>query len=241
MKRNNSNLLFSITIILPFVAAVAYLHFVRDVPFKIFVFGSGSWGVGCLLKIVLHQGIIRKLRHDAPRILGVSALNGLISGMTELGMALVFFAFLPVLSLWEVIAFGTGIGTVEAFVVTTRSNPLKGTMLEKADAEFEAVVAGLQDVKRFIYGRLVPFVERLVAGAIHIGTRGLVYAGCHSAGMLPFLIALSAFFLADGVIGYRLIYTGRLNDLRVLNGFLIFLSVMAAAVLAGFLIFWPGS
>lgn len=32
--------------------------------------------------------------------IGTAALNGLVSGVMELGRALVFFAFLPVLTFW---------------------------------------------------------------------------------------------------------------------------------------------
>lgn len=56
---------------------------------------------------------------------------------------------------------------------------------------------------------------------------------------LPFGIALAAFFFADGVIGYRLLHQGQLNDLRVLNKTYLALSVIAVLVLAGFLLYWP--
>ena len=239
MRRTFADRVFSVVVLLPFVAAIGYLHYAKSVPFKCFIYGSGSWGFGCILKLVLYHGVVRRLRHDPSRIRGTSALNGAISGVTELGLALVFFAFLPVMSFWEVAAFGVGIGTIEAFVVATPSSPLKGTALEKSADELEATVARLSGGPRLVYAYILPFTERLIAAGIHIGTRGLVYVGYRSSNPFPFLMALTAFFFADGIIGYRLIYEGRLSDLRVLNRTYVGLSAIAVLVLAAFLLTWP--
>jgi len=239
MKRSLSDRLFSVAVLLPFGAAIAYLYYQKGVAFDSFIFGAGSWGFGAILKLVLYHGVIRNLRHDSTSILGVSALNGLVSGVTELGLALAFFAFLPVLSLWDVVAFGVGIGTIEAHLVTTSSNPLKGTALEKSAVELEATVARQSGGRRFVYGYVLPFTERRIAAVIHVGTRGLVYVAYHSTNSLPFVIALAAFLFADGIIGYRLIHQGRLSELRVLNMTYVALSVIAVLVLAGFLLYWP--
>lgn len=238
MKRSLSEKLFSIAVLLPFGAAIGYLYYLKGAAFDSFIYGSGSWGLGCILKLILYHGVIRKLRHDATSILGVSALNGLVSGVTELGLALAFFAFLPVLSLWNVVAFGIGIGTIEAFLVATPPNPLKGTALEKAADELEATVAGLSGGRRLLYGYILPFIERLIAGVAHVGTRGLVYVAYHSANPVPFLLALAAFFLVDGVIVYRLAHQGKLSDLRVLQKTYVATATIALLVLAGFLIYW---
>jgi hypothetical protein len=238
MKRALSDRVFSVTVLLPFAAGIAYLHYAKGVPFKCFIYGSGSWGFGCVLKLALYQGVVRRLRHDPSHIMGTSALNGLVSGVTELGLALVFFAFLPVLSFWEVVAFGVGIGTIEAFVVGTTSNPLKGTALEKSADELAATVARLSGGRHFVYGYLLPFTERLIAAVIHVGTRGLVYVGYLSSNPWPFLMAMAAFFLADGIIGYRLIHQERLSELRVLNRTYVGLSIIAVLVLAAFLLAW---
>ena len=45
---------------------------------------------------------------------------------------------MPAPTFWDLIAFGVGIGTIEAFLVATPSNPLKGTGLEKPSAEIAA-------------------------------------------------------------------------------------------------------
>lgn len=239
MKHISSERIISLAVLLPFAVAIGYLHSVQDVPFKYFIYGSGSWGIGCILKLVLYHGGIRRLPHDASHILGTAALNGLVSGVTELGLALVFFAFLPVLTFWEVVAFGIGIGTVEAFMVATMANPLKGTALEKPADEVAAMIGRMAGAPRLVYGHILPFSERIIAGVIHIGTRGLVYVAYHSTDLMPFVVAMAAFFFADGLICYRLGYQGRLCDLRVLNKTYAGLAAIAAIVLAGFLLYWP--
>ena len=50
---------------------------------------------------------------------------------------------------------------------------------------------------------------------------------------------VAAFFFADGIVGYRLIYQAKLCDLRVLNKTYAGLSGIAALVLVGFLLYWP--
>jgi len=231
--------LFSITVLLPFAAAIAYLHYSKGVAFNRFILGSGSWGFGCGLKLLLYHGIIRKLPHDPAHIMRVSTLNGLTSGITELGLALVFFAFLPVLSLWDVIAFGIGIGTIEAGLVATTPSLLQGTALEAPAAELEATVARMRGIRQFVYGYALPFTERLIATGIHVGTRGLVYVAYRSMTPLPAVIALATFVLADGVIGYRLIHQGRLADTGVLNRTYVALALLAAIVVTCFLLYWP--
>jgi hypothetical protein len=240
-KRSSSDRVLSVALLAPFLAAIVYLYYWKGAAYDSFIFGSGSWGVGCILKLVLYHGVVRRLRHDRSRILGVSALNGLVSGATELGAALVFFAFLPALSFWDVVAFGVGIGTIEALVAGTSSTSelLQGTRLEKAAGDLENHLARLSGPRRVWYAYLLPFAERLIAGVIHVGTRGLVYVAYRTADPVPFVLALGAFLLADGILGYRLLMQGRLTEPRVLNRTYLALAVIASTVLTVFLLSWP--
>ena len=228
-------------ILLPFAAAILWLHYAKGVSFDFFIYGSGSWGIGCVLKIVLYQTIVRRIRHTEKNILRVSALNGLFSGVSELGAALAIFAFMPTPSFWDIVAFGVGIGTIEAFLVATPTNPLKGTGLEKPAEEIGAVIAALPKGPRFVYSYLTPLLERILAAVIHVGTRGLAFVSYRAWNPLPLILALLAFVLADGVVGYRLLQQGRLKDLRVLGRFYFFFFILAAACLAAFLLFWSVS
>jgi len=229
----------SAAILLPFAAAILFLHFEKSVAIDSFILGSGSWGFGAGLKLIVYQLIVRKLRHDPDRILRVSAINGLVSGVTELGAALALFPFLQNPDIWDIVGFGVGIGTIEAFLVGTVPNPLKGTALEKAASELDAAVSRLHGVRRFVIAQALPWLERIIAAFIHIGTRGLVFVTYRTANPVPFLLALAAFFFADGIVGYRLLYQGKLTDFRVLGKVYAILALIAVAVVAGFLSTWP--
>ncbi len=239
MRRSLSDRVLSVLVLLPFGAAITYLHLAKGVASDFFIYGSGSWGFGCILKMVLYHGIIGRLRHESSGMLKVSALNGLFSGVTELGVALVFFALLPPLSFWELVAFGVGVGSIEALLVATSQDVFKGTSLEPASRDFEAVLSRLTGSRRLVYGHLLPFAERLIAGVIHVGTRGLVYVTRHTLHPMPLLLAMAAFFLVDGVLGYRLFSEGKLNDLGVLNRLMAGVALIGTLVLAAFLLYWP--
>jgi hypothetical protein len=100
-------------------------------------------------------------------------------------------------------------------------------------------VTRLSGGRRLAYAYILPFIERLVIAVIHVGTRGLVYVGYRSSNPFSVLMALAAFFFADGIIGYRLMYEGRLIDLRVVSRVYAGLSAIAVLVLAAFLLTWP--
>lgn len=243
-KGRPSKRLASLVILSPFVAAITYLYHWKGASYDSFVFGAGSWWLGCVLKLAFYHGVIRRLRHDSASIVAVSALNGLVSGLAELGVALGIFVFLPALSLWEVIAFGVGIGTIEAFLVSTTSTSdlLKGTQLQKAAGDLDTMIEGLSGHLRIWYSYLFPSVERLIAVIIHVGTRGLVYVAYDRSDLLPFFVALTAFVLSDGIIGYRLLFQGKLKAPSTLVKTYLALGVIAVVVLAVFLAYWrdPG-
>jgi len=141
------------------------------------------------------------------------------------------------MNLAEIIAFGIGIGTIEVFVVATPGNPLKGTKLEKISEEMDAAVKRV-DRGRFYYDYILPYIERALATAIHVGTRGLIYIAFHTMNPIPALIALSSFVLADGIGGYRLLYQGKLADFRRLHKFYAVLSIIALAMVGAFILYW---
>ena len=60
-----------------------------------------------------------------------------------------------------------------------------------------------------------------------------------AAAPAPVLVALGAFVRADGVIGYRWIHEGALADPHALPRFHAVLALLAALVLAAFLLSWP--
>ena len=219
-------------------AAVAYVYFAHDVRLKYFILGSGSWGFGVMLKMLLHALVMKRLPRETLATQKSALLNGLISGITELGLAVVFFIFLRDLTLWQLIAFGTGIGAIEAWVVATTPNLLKGTVLEEGANALEATIAQLPSGQRFFWERISGIIERIAALMTHIGSRGLVYVTCRTLNPLPALLALGAFILLDGVLGFRtLMYKGP-GQIRRLTEFFIWFTVIAAALLVLFAIYW---
>jgi len=225
----------------PFALLIAYLWRVHGVHHDVFIAGSGSWGVGCLLKMALYQLVIRRLPHDPARIGTTSLLNGLASGLTELGAALAAFALLPPLSLTDVLGFGAAIGAIEAYVAaSTRSSELlAGTRLEAPARELEAAVVRLPRSRRRLVTHAAPLAERIIAGALHVGTRGLVYVTFLGRGPFPAALALFAFVLADGAVAYRSLHEGRLTTPRALFRMYAILAVLALGCLGGWLALWP--
>ncbi len=233
-------------LVAPFLAGLLVLWRGHGVHHDVFIFGTGSWGVGCLVKLAVYHLGIRRLSHDPQNLGRVSLLNGLSSGITELGAALAFFAFLPRLALADVIGFGLAIGALEAFLAGSKrtSELLAGTELEDATRAIEAAHARRSGGRRLALATLAPLAERLIAGGLHVGTRGLVYVSYLRAdspvAALPAVLAVGIFVIADGVVGYRWLREGRLTEPGALFRAYAVLAALAAIGLAGFLWSWPG-
>ena len=233
-------------LVAPFLVGLLVLWRGHGVHHDVFIFGTGSWGVGCLLKLAIYHLGIGRLSHDPRNLPRVSLLNGLSSGITELGAALVFFAFLPRLTLADVIGFGLAIGALEAFLAGSNrtSELLAGTELEDATREIEAAHARQSGGRRLALATLTPLTERLIAGGLHVGTRGLVYVSYLRAdsvvAALPAALAVGIFMIADGVVGYRWLHEGRLAAPGGLVRAYAALAALAALGLTVFLWSWPG-
>jgi hypothetical protein len=222
----------------PFVVAILYLHSTHGVPYDAFLFGSGSWGFAVALKLLLQHGAIRRLPHAGGGLAWTALVNGAASGLCELGMALAAFAFLGGRSFTELLAFGIGIGAIEAFVVATPGDPLRGTALGPAIAELRRTVEGLSGGARLVHRDLLPIAERWTAALFHVGSCGLAYVSYATGRPLPILLALAGFVYADGWAGYRLLHSGRLADLAVLRRLSLSLALVAVVLLLAFLWLW---
>ena len=225
----------------PFVVAILHLHAAHGVAYDAFVFGSGSWGFAVGLKMLLYHAVIRRLPHEGAGLEWTALANGALSGLCELGMALAAFAFLGGRTFAELIAFGVGIGAIEAFVVASPGDPLRGTALGPAAAELRRTVEELRGAARLVHRDLLPVAERWAAAVFHVGSRGLVYLSYATGSALPFLLALAGFVYADGWAGYRLLHSGRLTDLAVLRRTQLGLAAAAAVLLLVFLGLWGRS
>jgi len=77
--------------VVPYLCVVGYLLWQHHVPLDTFIFGAGSWGFGCIAKMAVYHLWIGKMSHADEHIWRTSAFNGVALGITELGVALVFF------------------------------------------------------------------------------------------------------------------------------------------------------
>jgi hypothetical protein len=216
------------------VVPIAVLYFGYRVPLKYFLLGSGSWGIGLMVKMLLYHGVIRRLPKPLP--LSVTAVsNGLSSGICELGAALAVFAWFAPLTLYQVVAFGVGIGSFEAWLVASVPNLLSGTDLVSGAKKLESQIAQLAPARRRVYEILFPSMERLFASMIHVGTRALTYVFLASENLLAGLLALAVFVFVDGWLGFRLLMAPD-PDLRQLWRFYVALGLTAVITLAAGLV-----
>jgi|Deesub1362B_J571_1020462.scaffolds.fasta_scaffold03388_2 hypothetical protein len=230
--------LFAVAVFLPYVFAIYDFHYQKNVSSDYFIYGSGSWGIACIVKMFLYHGVVQYVHRRKRSIEFISVLNGLFSGITELGAASIFFWFLPKMNFWQVVAFGTGIGTIEAIVAVSISDPLKGTALEKGTNKIQALLQNLPGKQKFFFTLFLPWSERMIAGILHIGTRGLVYVSISQHKLLPFGLALAIFILVDGVIVYRMLFAGKLKTPRDLSKMYLALLLLSMIALISFLLFW---
>ncbi|MFZ1683242.1 MAG: hypothetical protein WAU88_03835 [Candidatus Zixiibacteriota bacterium] len=207
-KRNE--LLAKVGIYAIMAAPIVVLYFVYRVPLKYFLLGSGSWGFGLMIKMLLYHGVIRKLPKSVP--VAISAIaNGVSSGVCELGAAIAIFALVAPMTFLQVLAFGVGIGSFEAWLVATIPNLLSGTDLHSGAQKLESQIAQLPPAQRRVFEILFPILERLFASMIHVGTRALTYVCLASESMLAGLLAVAVFVFVDGWLAFRLLMSENPN------------------------------
>lgn len=238
MSRRLRDAALRLLMLAPFVVAILRLHAAHGVTYEAFLFGSGSWGFAVALKLLLHRAAIRRLPQAGSGLAGTALVSGAVSGFCELGMALAAFTLLGGRSFAELLAFGIGIGAIEAFVVATPGDPLRGVALGPAGVELRRTVEGLEGGVRLAHRDLLPVVERWTAAVFHVGSSGLAYLSYATGNPLPVLLALAGSVYADGWMTYRLLHSGRLTDLAALRRLYLALALVAAALLAAFLWLW---
>ncbi|MCU7491143.1 MAG: YhfC family intramembrane metalloprotease [Ignavibacteria bacterium] len=223
-------------IILIFIAIIPLLYFnqIENVPLKAFVLGAGSWGIGCIFKLLAYQIILSPLHKTNKSLLSISLLNGLLSGIVELLAAYVIILLMKDKFAFDfnaIISFGLAIGSFEIFIaVKANANKImKGTALE---AQFEKMIEFLdntQGIRSYFYNVILPVVERIACTFIHISTRGLVFITVITGSNIPIFIALAVFVIADGCLGYYYHISGKLATSKgyiQVNLYLLILSVI---------------
>ncbi len=150
------------------ILPVVYLVKIQNINDDIIAFGTLSWIFAVLIKTLSYQILIKKYLHSKLPVKWISLANGINSGVTELGVSLIIFSFLSRLSFLEVISFGVGIGSVEAFIITAISDPLKGTALEDGIKKLDQSIQQQSHKARFGIEVILPIFERMLATIIHI-------------------------------------------------------------------------
>ncbi|MHB2147887.1 hypothetical protein ACX8XP_02400 [Calditrichota bacterium LG25] len=220
-------------IILLFLAIIPLLYFnqVRGVPFKVFLLGTGSWGIGLIFKMLSHQLIVVRLKNKNLPKLVYSAFNGLLSGFFELSAAYLIITLMKEKFAFDfnaIISFGLAIGSLETIIVVfSKDNDLfKGTALEKESEKLVEYVKNLQAVDYYTFNFLYPIIERVLATFLHISTRGLVFLTIITGSIYPIIIALIVFIIADGLLGFYYYITDKLSTKKGLIQFFIYIFIL---------------
>ena len=154
MKNSKSeDYILKVILLLIAIIPIIYFNQVESVPVKAFILGTGSWGIGSILKIAAHQLIVVKLQDKNRSIFLTSLTNGFLSGFFELLAAFVIILLMKdkfVFDYNAIISFGLAIGSFESIVVVFNkgNDLLKGTALEKSSQKIVRYKDSLQGSKR---------------------------------------------------------------------------------------------
>jgi hypothetical protein len=208
------------------IAPVLWLYQYRGVPTKISVgYGALVWLVAVLVKTAIFKCAVDPAVRRGTNHRSIAVLQGLLSAVTELGIAAGFFFFFwqPATSL-ELIAIGAGAGMAEAVTVPALRDTFKGTSLESQSNEIVA--------KTSLDPRLqwLGVLERVLATLVHISSRALVYLTIASGNPVPLVIGACGFACIDGVAFYGYLRKWPIDEPRTLLRMYIFVGGVAAAM-----------
>jgi hypothetical protein len=215
------------------IIPLIYYYQIKEVPIKIFILGTGSWGIGVILKMIFHQLIIVPLQSKRKSTFLISVVNGILSGITELFAA--FFIITLMKNKIEfdfnaIISFGLAIGSLEILIVvfSKNKNLFKGTSLEDSSKKTIEYFKKSTGIEYFIINFLLAIYERILALLLHISTRGLVFITIFTGSVLPIGIALLVFTIADGPLAFYYHVTGKLTTLKSVTELIFYFTVLTA-------------
>ncbi len=207
-------------------------------PYKAFIFGTGSWGIGLIFKMIVNQIFMKRIKSQ----LMVSLTNGFFSGFFELSASFILILLVKdkiSFDLNSIISFGLAIGSFECLLVAfSKGNDLlKGTFLEEESKKLCNYLSQLIGLKYYSYNVMLPAIERIIATIIHVSTRGFLFISLFSGNYIFLAIALLVFIIADGLLGSYYYVSGKF--LRK-NGYILFyleFSILASVSLTLFIIY----
>ncbi len=196
------------------IIPLVYFNQIKNVPIKAFILGAGSWGLGNIFKIILHQVVLLPLHKRNTSIFLTSLINGLFSGFFELFATYIIIILMKEKFIFDydaIISFGLAIGSMEIIVAVSKGAKLfKGTTLEQTTGKIVDYLDNLKGSRNYIFNLLLPVAERIIVVFIHISTRGLVFLTIITNSAVPIILALLVFIIADGILGYYYNISGKL-------------------------------
>jgi hypothetical protein len=220
------------------VIPAAFLARRLAVPWYLILFGAVTWGIAVALKKPLAVQLNKWLKNSSRTY--VSASQGLLSAVLELGCAALYLWRMKGADIYSVLGFGVGAGAAEVVYVLVVGS------LAKRDQEREAAWAAA--ARESLCVRYQVPIERFFATIGHVGSRGLVYVGLHVAipgGLILLLGALVFFTVVDGVATYGHLCRWDWSNpviCRSVHGFFATVSLLEFTVfLIGFQFRFPGS
>ena len=156
--------------------------------------GAVAWAVALVVKIPAAGSLHALPASISP--LSRAALSGIISSLSELGVAALIFTLYPLLPprLPNILSFGAGAACLETLFVFT------AMFFESPPAE---------QVARWRIGarsswcvRHAQIIERLSAFGGHVGTRGLISLSVYGGNVAIAVVALVTFAVTDGFATY---------------------------------------
>jgi hypothetical protein len=196
------------------IVPVFILIYYFGVPRKLIIgWGALSYVVGVTcFKMPLYHFFVVKVLHGKLSNVWLSVSQGLVSAISELGAAMLFFIFVvPELTLLQLIGFGLAAGAVEAVMLPFIRNPLEGTPLEEHSSDV---------LQRSSANSLIPWMsvlERVLALFPHVASRGLVYVSFTTGNVLPVVLAVLTFASIDARAYFAHLEKWPFDDIRVLG------------------------
>lgn len=211
------------------IGAAFYLTLGLGVSREVMGYGALSYALGAVgFKGLLYSGLVVPVLHKHLTRSWLAIAQGLVSAISELGAAALFFLFVvPKLSLTELIGFGAAAGIIEALVIPLMSivgiSVLGGTPVEKHAAEQQA-----QDLNASPGAVMIlPVVERGVTMTLHAASRALVYAATFLGNVAPALLAVSLFASIDGLAYYALLSKWKVHSCSIAIKFYALVAIAA--------------
>jgi hypothetical protein len=184
----------------------------------------------------LYRYVVVKLLHPRLSAVNLAMAQGLVSALSELGAAFLFFIFvvtdLPVVHL---LGFGAAAGAIEAIMLPFIKNPLRGTPVGDHATDVLEKSTGNPAVQ------WLAVLERLLAMVIHIASRALVFIGIQRIDVIPVFLAVITFGAVDGTGYFGYLKKWRFDEPRLLLRLYAFVgAIVLIQSVACVLYYYPG-